>query len=649
VSAAPEVILSSETKLSSSLSEPGFTRRLVQRPLAVAALGFLAVVILAAILAPLVSPYDPNGIDLTNVLSGPTWEHPLGTDDLGRDVLSRLIYGGRVTLLGAALGVAVALVVGVSGGLAAGYRGGSLDRIVTRLADMALAIPAIMLLLVVLSVFGRNEAVAMIAFGLVVSPSVMRIVRSATLAVRNEQFVDAARVLGLPHRQIVSRHILPRVSGTIIVQASLLAAGAVLTEAGLGFLGLGVPPPTATWGGLVQTASTLVEVQPWLLVPTGLVVALTVLAFGLLGDAVRDASVQSWQQPATRPRRLPSVAGPVTSPTCAREGAGEFPVLSVVDLVVEFPGPVRVVDGVSFDVNPGETLGLVGETGCGKTTTALAIIGLLSGGGQIDRGHCWFDGEDLARLDVAALRRIRGSEIALVSQNATAGLDPVFTVGSQLAEVVRLYGRALSRAAVQSRVLELLTMVELSAAADVARRYPHELSGGMAQRVAIAAALAGRPRLLIADEPTTALDVTLQAGILDLLRSLQQGTGMAILLITHDWGVVADACERAIMMYAGQIVEDAAVEELFRRPLHPYTEGLLESNPHLGRPLQRLAAIPGAIPGPGNWPSGCRFHPRCKYATTQCRHRPIALVEEQSGRLVRCIHSDELRVREAVR
>jgi peptide/nickel transport system permease protein len=321
----------------------------------------------------------------------------------------------------------------------------------------------------------------------------------------------------------------------------------------------------------------------------------------------------------------------------------------VVDLVVEFQGPRRVVDGVSFDVNQGETLGLVGETGCGKTITALAVIGLLPAGGQVERGHCWFDGDDLVQLDVSALRRIRGSEIALVSQNAIGSLDPVFTVGSQLAEVVRLYEPDASRAQLRARVHELLTMVKLPAAADVARRYPHELSGGMAQRVAIAAALAGRPRLLIADEPTTALDVTVQAGILDLLRSLQHQTGMAILLITHDWGVVADICERAIIMYAGQVVEEAEVDELFSLPLHPYTEGLLHSNPHLGRARQRLNAIPGTIPGPGRWPRGCRFHPRCTYATAECQLHPIELVKEDAGRLARCIHSDKLRPTAAVR
>ncbi len=628
-----------------TLHEPGFVKRLTRRPVAVASLAFLAIVVLAAVLAPVVAPYEPNSLDLVNVLQGPSWAHPLGTDNLGRDILSRIIFGGRVTLVGTAIGVGVALAVGVSAGVVAGYAGGRSDWVVTRLGDMALAIPAIMILLVVLSVFGRDETIAMVSFGLIISPVVMRVIRGATLAVRDELFVDAARVSGLTSAQVIGRHILPRISGVVIVQASLLAASAVLVETGLGFLGLGVPPPTATWGGLVATASTYVQVQPWLLVPSGLIVALTVLAFGLLGDAVRDTATESWLgSPAQRTVRS-SRRTELHAPAPRVRGTSEDHLLSVEDLVVVFPGRRRVVDGVSFELKAGETLGLVGESGCGKTVTALALLRLLPGGGYVESGHCWMVGRDLIELSDEDARRVRGSEIGLVSQNAIASLDPVFTVGSQLSELVRLHQPRASRVEVRQRVLELLEMVRLHDPSRLVHRYPHELSGGMAQRVAIAAALVGEPRLLIADEPTTALDVTVQAEILTLLRSLQRQTGMAILLITHDWGIVADMCERAVVMYAGQVVEVAAVDDLFQQPLHPYTEGLLQSNPRLGRARQHLAAIPGSVPPPESWPAGCRFHPRCKYATADCQLSRIPLLEDPSGRLSRCIHSDRLRER----
>jgi peptide/nickel transport system permease protein len=640
VSTQLEVISQAEERPALTAGELHFVRRLVQRRFALAAFVFLGIVILAAIFAPWIAPYPPNEPDLTNILSGPTWAHPFGTDELGRDMLSRIIYGGRVTLVGSAIGVGVALLVGVPIGLAAGYLGGRTDWLVARFIEINLALPGIMILLVVLSVFGHSERVAMVTFGLIVSPSLMRIVRAATLAVRNELYVDAARVLGLRPRRIIARHVHPRIVGVVIVQGSLLAAGAVLTETGLGFLGLGEPPPTPTWGGIVQTASTLVAVQPWLLVPSGLIVVSTVLAFGLLGDALRDTTTQVWLSSPTGARPASTLARAPSGAVASDHDEGGL--LSITDLTVELPGEVRVVDHVSFDIRPGETLGLIGESGCGKTMTAMALIGLLPGDAQIVSGRCTFLRRDLAQLTPDALRRIRGREIGYVGQNAIASLDPTFTVRSQLGEVVRVLHPQLSRAQVRERVLELLALVRLPDPPDVARRYPHELSGGMAQRVAIAAALAGNPSLLIADEPTTALDVTVQAEILDLLASLQQQAGMAMLLISHDWGVIARMCERAIVMYAGELVEEADVTAIFDEPLHPYTEGLLRSNPQGGRDREPLATIPGTVPAPGRWPSACRFSPRCRYVTAACQLAPIPLLEPESARLSRCIHTEQL-------
>jgi peptide/nickel transport system permease protein len=296
---------------------------------------------------------------------------------------------------------------------------------------------------------------------------------------------------------------------------------------------------------------------------------------------------------------------------------------------------------VSFDVKAGEILGIVGESGSGKTVTARSLLGLLPPTGHITAGSAVFQGEDLTVLGERELGRVRGSRIALVSQEPLSGLDPVFRVGSQLAEVVRRHQR-LGRSAARARAVELLRTVRIPEPERVARRYPHELSGGMAQRVAIALALAGDPALLIADEPTTALDVTVQAEILALLRDLSARRDLAIVFVTHDWGVLADVCDRAVVMYAGEVVEEATVTDLYRTPRHPYTERLLAANPHLAPVADLLPTIPGSVPSPSRWETGCRFRPRCEYAREACAEQPIPLLVIGADRETRCIRHEEV-------
>jgi peptide/nickel transport system permease protein len=305
---------------------------------------------------------------------------------------------------------------------------------------------------------------------------------------------------------------------------------------------------------------------------------------------------------------------------------------------------VMVVEDASFDINAGETVGLVGESGCGKTITAISMLGILPSGGSVVSGRVIFDGRDLTSATESELRRVRGKEIAFVSQEPMISLNPAFRVGVQLRDALRRHLHC-SRRQARVRALSLLTQVHIPDPERVARLFPHELSGGMAQRVAIARALAGEPKLLIADEPTTALDVTVQAEILQLLRELKERLGMALLLVTHDWGVVADSCDRAVVMYAGQVVERAALEPLFRQPLHPYTKALLASNPQNFDIGERLVSIPGTVPRPGSWPNGCHFNPRCPYATESCSRQVIGLELVAEGRLSRCIHTEILKVR----
>jgi len=621
---------------------PTLLAGLRRRPSAIAALIFLGLLVLAALMAPWLAPYDPHAQDLTHTLAGPSARHLLGTDTLGRDVLSRILYGGRRSLLSIAEGVAVVVALGVPLGLVAGYRGGWTDQTLGRLAEILLAIPAIIFVLVVLAVVPHNEDVAMLTFGLLGIPVMLRVVRGASLRVREDLYVSAARVSGLSHPRIMARHVLPRVKGPIIVQATLFAAYALLFETGLAYLGLTSDANTPTWGGMVGEASTVIEQQRWLLVPPGIVIALTILALATVGDATRDAlsDRSRGQQPARRRHQGIQAREPEPTPRPDRHDR----LLAVDDLAVVIPaetGDILVVDSVSLSVEAGETVGLVGESGSGKSVTALAVLRLLPPALRLRSGRVFVDGVDVTRISERSFDRLRGSTLAYISQEPQSALDPTFTVGSQLLEVVRRHENG-SRAAAKARVRELLELVELPDTERIVATRAHELSGGMAQRIAIALALAGRPRLLVADEPTTALDVTVQEEILALLKRIQHETEMGLVLITHNWGVIADICDRTMVMYAGQIVEASPSQELFDHPFHPYTAGLLDAHPTMAASRARLTTMHGAVPAPGSWPTGCRFASRCRYAAPQCTSRPISLAERGEGRSTRCVRSAEI-------
>ncbi|MCA0376991.1 MAG: ABC transporter ATP-binding protein [Gemmatimonadetes bacterium] len=319
--------------------------------------------------------------------------------------------------------------------------------------------------------------------------------------------------------------------------------------------------------------------------------------------------------------------------------AASTALLDVASLAVTFPagdGAVRAVDGVSFTVAAGETVCLVGESGCGKSLTALSLLRLVPPPGSIAPGsRIQFEEQDLLTLDDRALRAVRGRRLAMIFQEPMTALNPVLTIGDQVAEVVRVH-TTLSRREAWERAVDMLTQVGIADAATRAKQYPHQLSGGMRQRVMIAIALVMSPRLVVADEPTTALDVTIQAQILDLLRTMQQRLGMALLLITHDLGVVAEMADRVLVMYAGRIVEEASVTDLFASPSHPYTEGLLAAVPRLGDERERLQTIPGMVPAPGSLAGGCAFRDRCPHAWDLCAQQEPPLHQVSAAHRARC-------------
>ena len=320
------------------------------------------------------------------------------------------------------------------------------------------------------------------------------------------------------------------------------------------------------------------------------------------------------------------------------------PLLSIENLRTWFhmgSGIAKSVDGVSFHVNPGETVGIVGESGCGKSVTALSILRLIQQPGRIEEGsRIMFEGKNLVTLPDAEIRKIRGNRIAMIFQEPMSALNPVFTVGDQIAEVARIHGTG-SRKDAWKRAIEMLALTGIPAPDQRAKEYPHQLSGGMRQRVLIAMALVMNPALIIADEPTTALDVTIQAQILELLVDLQKQFGTSILMITHDLGVIAETASRVVVMYAGEVVEEAPVQRLFSAPHHPYTQGLMAAMPQLGTERERLNVIPGTVPAPDDWPKGCRFHDRCPFAWERTEHEHPPLYTVGEGHISRCHLAEE--------
>jgi peptide/nickel transport system permease protein len=560
-------------------NRPGALRRFVRNPLGIVSSVVLLAIIVMSVCAPWLAPLDPTTPMLDQINSGPSAIYALGGDSAGRDMLSRLIWGGRSTLYGALIVIIVTAIVGIVTGLLAAYLGRFTDIALSWVSDALLAIPSIIVLIALYAAIGPDVTVSMIVFGLLISPFLYRLVRTMAIEVKNEPFVEAAQVAGLGTVRIVFRHVLAVIRGPIIVMLADIAATGIGIQASLEFLGLG-SVNSVTWGGMVQDAFNAIYRAPLNVVWAGLILTVTIASIALIGNAVRDALVPGHgpSRAAKKSRTAPSVrAAAEPSTTVSATASTGTALVSVRNLQIGYPtfdGAMSiVVSDVSLDVLPGEVLGLVGESGSGKSQTVLSILGLLPRQAQIVAGSMTFGG---STIDVRQHEQLRGRSIAYVPQEPMNNLDPLYPIGEQLARPLRKV-TGLSRADAKRRALELLERVGIRDPEAVYRLYPHQISGGMAQRVLIAGAISSEPELLIADEPTTALDVTVQAEILELLRDLQRERSMAILIVTHNFGVVADICDRVAVMKGGRIIEAGGVDDIFTRPQHNYTKLLLGS------------------------------------------------------------------------
>jgi peptide/nickel transport system permease protein len=579
--------VSDTQQIASGHSKPivrkSLVRRLAKNPLAVISSIYILCLIVAAIIAPFVAPFEPNTTDLSAVLMPADSNHLLGTDSAGRDILSRLLFGSQTTLIAASIVIITSIAFGVPTGLIAGYYGGKFDGIASWISNMLQSLPAIIILLAVASAFGTSIVIAMFVFGILIAPGFFRLTRTAVMGVRNELYVDAARVSGLSDFRIIVRHILKVVRAPLIIQSAIISGIAISVQSGLEFLGLG-DVNMVSWGVMLGEGFLNIWMSPNLMLWPALVISLTIAAFALLGNALRDAleDTQKISVSARKAKKAKVSAATTVNPKIVDS---EKHLLSVSGLSVGYAqgdGSLNlVVDSVSLHVDKGEVLGIVGESGSGKTQTAFSILGLLPDNAQIPQGHIVFDGIEMVSASGATISQkrmgeLRGKRIAYIPQEPMSNLDPNFRVGYQLVRpLTKLLG--ISKREAKAKVLNLLDMVGIVNPERVFKAYPHEVSGGMAQRILIAGAISCEPDLLIADEPTTALDVTVQAEVLDLLRDLQTRLGMGMVLVTHNFGVVADLADRVVVMQYGKIVETGDVRTILRSPQHPYTQTLLSS------------------------------------------------------------------------
>ena len=602
----------------------------------------LVLVALTAILAPVLAPYSP--VEIFTARQAPGNGFIFGTDDKGRDILSRMLYGGRYSLIIGFGATAMALVCGsVVGALAAVSRK-AVSETIMRILDIIMSVPGIALAAVFVSILGNSVPSIIFAIGFMYTPQIARIVRANIVSEYGEDYVRAVIVSGAKAPWILIKHVLRNCIAPIMVFTVTLVADAIIFEASLTFIGAGIQEHTATWGNILADARGGVLAGRWwqALFP-GLAIMITCLALNILSEGITDAMAAAPSaalDPTDSSKRREAdllVSDPVRAykeqaqSLSARLGAlrdvelkrndrhvpdeSVEPILSVRDFCIQFEhhGDINVVDHVNFDVRPGQTMGLVGESGCGKSITTLAIMGLTDEDEHLS-GEVLWEGRDLLKMSKKEWFGLRGTDIAMVYQDALSSLNPSMLISAQMKQLTKRGGTRSAE--------ELLELVGLDPKRTL-ESYPHELSGGQRQRVLIAMALTRDPKLVICDEPTTALDVTVQKQVIKLLNDLQAKLGFAMIFVSHDLALVAEVAHNITVMYAGQVIEQAPTKELLTNPIHEYTRGLLGSVLSIESGSGRLHQVPGAVPSPRDFPKGDRFAPRSSHPHIGLDTRPV--------------------------
>jgi len=607
-----------------------FWRVFRRNRMGIAGLVMLVVIVFVAVFADIIAPYDvKSSVDVTtaDIYKPPSAEHWLGTDDAGKDVFSNFIFGARVSLIVGFFAAFISIVIGGVLGIVAGFFGGRLENILMRFTDIMLVIPDLPLMVVIVALTKPSLLNIIFVIGLLGWTTTARIVRSQTLAVKSRKFVLRARAIGAGRGHIIRHHILPLVMPILVVNAVLVVSLAILNESTLSFLGLG-DPTALSWGQMLNYAfgrGAMSTGAWWALVTPGFGIVWVVLGLTLFGhglEQVLNPRLETHHLMKPRPIVKNEATGQPLRHSTGERVALDKPILLQADslsisYINDGKPAARAVENVSFTLREGELMGLVGESGCGKTTLMLGLLRLLPAAGQIVNGEVWFGEKELTALTDEEMEDVRWKGISIIFQGAMNALNPVRTVGDQIAEAIVKHDATMKGDVLNARVVELLDLVGISS--DHKEHYPHQYSGGMRQRAMIAMALACNPQVVIADEPTTALDVMIQAQVLELLDSLRKKLGLSIIFVTHDLGVVAEMCDSVLVMYGGVLAEYSDVDTIYNNPRHPYTQELLKAFPDLTHPEKRLTSIPGYPPKLDELPAGCRFAPRCPLAFDRCR------------------------------
>ncbi len=618
----------------------------------------LVVVVLAlAVLAPLLWGGRAGTIDTTAIQQDPSAQHLLGTDALGRDIFYRVLVATGLSIGLALLASAIGVVLGTVLGSAPSVLPRRAARVVIAFVNIAVAFPGLLLALFFAVIFGVGTTGAVLAIGLATAPSFARLAHTLAASVDGRDFVSAARVAGVGRLRLLVRHILPNIAEPLVVNATIGAGGALLAFAGLSFLGIGVQAPSYDWGRLLGEGLNRVYTNPAAALAPGVAVVVAGLAFNLFGETVaavvgqRATTVRLTPQAVPVPVLLREPQQPGTnvvvpdstrsSASAATDVSAADAVLRVEDLRVSFPtrtGWTNPLRGITFSIAPGESVGVVGESGSGKSLTALAAARLIEPPGVVTAARIDVAGTPLLSTPERQTRHLLGTSLAMVFQDPTTSFNPTRRIGGQLAEVA-VQHQGMSRRQALARAVDRLRAVRVPAPERRVRQYPHEFSGGMRQRAMIGMGLMASPRLIIADEPTTALDVTVQRQVLRLLATVRRETDAAILLITHDITVVGQTCDRILVMYAGRIVEELPASELHTATRHPYARALMSAVPELDTDREQpLVVIPGRPPEPDNYPPGCAFAPRCPRATDVCRRVDPELMPMGTAHRAACWH-----------